>query len=66
MDAYDLFDARERQHERDEAANSGYAEWYAGFWARMRERSDLTPPPVLDGYDVVLGLVRQDRGLDAA
>lgn len=36
MDAYDLFDARERQHERDEAANSGYAEWYADLFSRMR------------------------------
>lgn len=66
VDPYDLFDARERQHERDEAANTRYSEWYAAFWQRMRERSDHGRPPVIDGYDVVLGLVRRDRGLDAA
>ena len=66
MDPYSRFDERERQHERDEAVNTRYSEWYAGLFARTREASDLMPPPVVDGYDVVLGLVRRDIGLDAA
>lgn len=71
MTPYDLFDSddRRRQEEVDNPDLWTYRRRktaHLSMFSRMRADSDLTPPPVIDGYDVVLALARRERGLDAA
>ena len=71
MTPYDLFDSddRRRQEEVDNPDLWTYRRRktaHLSRFSRMRAGSDLTPPPVIDGYDAVLALARRERGLDAA
>lgn len=49
MDAYDLFDARERQRERDAALDAieERGDWYADLFARMRTEAGERPPALV-------------------